>query len=211
MSAATSSPSPGLTLPAPPHSLLDDLQAGFTALLLLALGLTLLGSAGLASGGAPGLAFLLAYATGWPLGLVLVLVNLPFYLLGWRALGARFTLRSLLAVLALGGAVELARQLLKVQVAPPFAAVAGGVLLGTGILVMLRHGASLGGVGLLALFLQRRMGWRLGWVQLGLDLLILGASLSLLPPARVGWSLLAAAVLNAVLAWNHRPGRYRAG
>lgn len=211
MSAATSSPSSGLALPAPPHSLLDDLQAGFTALLLLALGLTLLGSAGLASGGAPGLAFLLAYATGWPLGLVLVLVNLPFYLLGWRALGARFTLRSLLAVMALGGAVELARQLLKVQVAPPFAAVAGGVLLGTGILVMLRHGASLGGVGLLALFLQRRMGWRLGWVQLGLDLLILGASLSLLPPARVGWSLLAAAVLNAVLAWNHRPGRYRAG
>jgi uncharacterized membrane-anchored protein YitT (DUF2179 family) len=59
------------------------------------------------------------------------------------------------------------------------AAVAGGVLLGTGILVMLRHGASLGGVGLLALFLQRRLGWRLGWVQLGLDLLIIARTVRL--------------------------------
>jgi len=205
--AAMSAP----TAPGPAHSLLDDLQAGFTAMLLLSLGLTLLGSAGLVSGGAPGLAFLLAYASGLPLGLCLVLVNLPFYVLGWKMLGPRITLRSLAAVICLALAVELARSLIKIQVDTAFAALAGGVLLGTGLLVMFRHGASLGGVGLLAIYLHRRRGWSVGWVQLGLDLLILLASLRLLDWAQLAWSVLAAMALNAVLAWNHKPGRYLAG
>ncbi|WP_249937226.1 YitT family protein [Roseateles sp. DAIF2] len=194
-----------------PHSLWDDLQAAGTALLLLSLGLTLLGSAGLATGGTPGLAFLLGYASGWPLGPTLLLVNLPFYLLGWVTLGGRFTLRSLLAVVALAAGIELVRGLITVQAAPAFAALAGGVLIGTGLLVMFRHDASLGGVNILALYLQRRLGWSVGWVQLAIDLLILAGSCLLLDPARVAWSVLATVVLNGVLAWNHRAGRYRGG
>lgn len=193
----------------PPHSLLDDLQALGTALVLLSLGLTLLASAGLAVGGAPGLAFLVSYATGWPLGPTLLLVNLPFYLLGWVSLGGRFTVRTLIAAAGLAGGVELARSAITVQIAPPYAALAGGVLIGAGLLVMLRHGGSLGGVGILALHLQRRFGWSLGWVQLGFDVAILGAACLVLSPGRLAWSVATTGLLNAVLILNHRPGRYR--
>jgi len=63
-------------------------------------------------------------------------------------------------------------------------------------------------VNILALFLQDRYGIRAGKLQLGVDLVILLASLFLVSvPALLG-SILGAAALNMVIAMNHRPDRY---
>ncbi len=93
-------------------------------------------------------------------------------------------------------------------VQPVFAAIAGGTLAGLGILILFRHRTSLGGVNILALYAQERHGLSAGRVQLGIDVAILAAAL-----AMVGWergllSVLAAVMLNLVIALNHRPGRY---
>lgn len=195
--------------PPPPHSWIDDTQAFATAIVLIALGLSLLGSAQLLTGGVPGLAFLLRYATGMPLGWALFIVNVPFYLLAWHAVGQRFTFKTLLAVTALSLVVELVGAVLHLQsVHPAFAAVAGGMLIGVGLLMLFRHRASLGGIGVLALLLQRRRGWSAGAVQLGIDLTIVLAAFAMAEPMRVMYSLLGSAVVNLVLLWNHRPGRY---
>ena len=193
---------------APPHSALDDLQAGATAVILVSLGLALLNSAGLMTGGTPGLGFLLSYASGLPLGLSLFLVNLPFYLLAWKGMGARFTLKTLTAVTGLSLGVEVVRQVAALQASPVYAAVAGGVLVGTGLLVMFRHQASFGGISILALYLQRQVGWSPGKVQMAVDIAILTAAFGVMDSARVAWSLVGALAVNAVLVWNHRPGRY---
>src|SRR5689334_19897290 len=80
--ASSSSPAAQPTpLAAPGHSAVDDLQAGATAVILVSLGLSLFHSAGLMTGGTPGLAFLISYSSGLPLGVALFIVNLPFYLL----------------------------------------------------------------------------------------------------------------------------------
>lgn len=192
----------------PPHSAFDDVQAGATAVILVSLGLALLGSAGLMTGGTPGLGFLLSYASGLPLGLALFLVNLPFYVLAWKGIGARFTLRTLAAVTGLSFGVEAVRQAAAVQAAPVYAAIAGGVLVGTGLLVMLRHHASFGGIGILAFYLQKRLGWSPGKVQMAVDMAILAAAFGVIDTARVAWSVVGALAVNAVLVWNHRPGRY---
>ncbi len=84
----------------------------------------------------------------------------------------------------------------------------GGLLIGVGLLILFRHRFSLGGINLLALYAQERLGLRAGYVQLGVDALIVLAALLILPIEKVGLSLLAAVVLNLVLAVNHRPGRY---
>lgn len=194
-----------------PHTVADDLQAGATAVILVSLGLALLNSAGLVTGGAPGLGFLLSYVTGLPLGAALFLVNLPFYLLGWRGMGLRFTLKTLAAVTGLSLGVEAVRLVLAVQASPPYAALAGGVLIGTGLLVMFRHQASFGGINILALYLQRRLGWPAGKVQMAVDLGILVGAFFVLDAGRVGWSVLGSMAMNAVLIWNHRPGRYLGG
>ena len=192
------------------HSLVDDAQAVATAVVLVSLGLSLLNTAGLITGGTPGLAFLISYATGMRLGVALFLVNIPFYALAWRRLGGRFTLRTAGAVTALSGGVELVHRMLSVRaVDAPYAAVAGGLLIGLGLLVLFRHGASFGGVNTLALFANQRWGWSVGGVQMAVDGLILAAAFALLDPVRVAWSLVGALVVNAVLILNHRPDRYR--
>jgi len=190
-----------------PLSLVDDLQALSTAILLVSLGLSLIGCAGLLTGGTPGIAFLLSYSTGLPLGVALFFVNLPFYLLSWRELGPRFTLRTFCAMGALSIGVEVVARTLSLRtVQPLYAAIAGGTLIGVGLVVLFRHRASLGGVNVLALSLQRRRGWRAGAVQMAIDCAILLAALVTIEPRRVGYSIVGAVALNLVLLWNHRPG-----
>jgi uncharacterized membrane-anchored protein YitT (DUF2179 family) len=199
---------PAAAAPAHPHTVADDVQAVGTAVILVSLGLSLLNSAGLITGGTPGLAFLLSYATGLPLGVALFLVKLPFYGLAWKGMGPRFTAKTLAAVSSLSVGVGLLGHVVTVRAEPLYAAIAGGVLIGTGLLVMFRHKASFGGINILALYLQRRKGWAPGKVQLVVDAAILAAALLLMDSTRVAWSLLGAVAVNAVLIWNHRPGRY---
>ena len=83
-----------------------------------------------------------------------------------------------------------------------------GILAGVGLLSLFRHGATLGGVGIVALWLQDSRGIRAGNVQLGFDALVFLGALALFPAPAVGWSLLGAAVLNLIITVNHRRDRY---
>ena len=94
------------------------------------------------------------------------------------------------------------------HISPIYAALAGGTLTGVGLLILFRHRTSLGGINILALYLQERYGFRAGYVQLAIDVVILFASSFVLEPENLALSLAGAAVLNLVLATNHRPGRY---
>jgi uncharacterized membrane-anchored protein YitT (DUF2179 family) len=58
------------------------------------------------------------------------------------------------------------------------------------------------------MFLQERFAWRAGYVQLGLDLIILVVAFFVLNPTSVALSVLGALVVNMILAINHKPGRY---
>lgn len=191
------------------HSALEDLQALLTGTLCIGLGVAMLQHTGLLTGGTAGIAFLAHYATGVSFGKLFFLVNLPFYWLAWRRMGRRFTLKTFAAVALLSLVSDLLPAVLGFDtLQPAYAAVMGGLLMGTGFLMLFRHQASLGGVGIVALVLQRDRGWRAGHVQLAVDSAILLASLVMVEPQRIAWSLLGAAALNLTLAVNHRPGRY---
>jgi len=194
-----------------PHSRTEDAVALFTGVLLISVGVAFFTSAGLLTGGTAGLAFLVHYAAGWSFGKVFFVLNLPFYWLAWRKLGGAFTLKTFAAVLLLSVLTDLQSRFLQiVQLQPLYAAVAGGLITGTGFLVLFRHRCSLGGVGILALYLQDRHGWRAGKVQMAVDCGIVLLALFTVEPLRVAWSIAGAVALNLVLAMNHRPGRYMA-
>lgn len=196
---------------APRHSLFDDAQALVTGTLFVGLGLALFREAGLMTGGTVGLAFLAHYATGLNFGLLFFCINLPFYLLAWQRMGRRFTLKTLAAVSLLSALSEAMPAWLQLQaVAPWFAALGGGLLVGAGFIILFRHRASLGGLNVLVLWLQERFGWRAGYVQMGIDALILLAAWPWVDAPRLGLSVVAAAAMNFALAVNHRPGRYMA-
>jgi uncharacterized membrane-anchored protein YitT (DUF2179 family) len=197
--------------PAQRHSLFDDAQGLATGTLFVALGLMLMRQAGLLTGGTAGIALVLHYATGWSFGLLFFLLNLPFYLLAWQRMGPRFTVKTFAAVGLLSALSEwLPHWLALGGVQPVFAAVAGGLLIGAGFIMLFRHRASLGGLNVLVLWLQDRRGWRAGWLQMGIDCSILLASLPWMDARRLALSVLGAVAMNFALAVNHKPGRYSA-
>lgn len=191
------------------HRPYEDVQALLTGTLFMAFGLLMFGHAGLVTGGTPGVAFLIHYATGWSFGLVLFLVNVPFYVLAWRRMGMVFTLKTCAAVGVLSIFVTLLPQLVSFQtLSPLFTAVLGGLMMGVGILMLFRHRASLGGFNVLALFLQERMGWRAGRVQMVLDASVVLSAMVVIDVGQVALSVLGALMLNQTIATNHRAGRY---
>ena len=194
------------------HSLLEDGLALLVATLLLALGIIMVSSAGLITPGAAGIAFLLHYKTGYNFSICFFAINLPFYWLAWQRMGARFTCKTFLAVLLLSlWSAVLPAFVGFSHVSAPFAAIMGGILCGVGFLALFRHQGSLGGVSIAAAWLQATRGWRAGLVQMAVDIAIFGAALFMLDPGRVMWSALCAVILNLVVIFNHRPGRYVVG
>lgn len=211
-SARTDAATPAIitsTPEAPAHTLPEDGAAIATGVLLVALGVAFFKQAGLLTGGITGLAFVLHYSTHTNLGLWLFVLNLPFYWLAVRKLGWAFTLKTFCAVGLLSLMTELQPHWLALHsIHPAYSAIAGGTLVGVGMLIMFRHRCSLGGIAIAALYLQERYGWRVGHVQMVLDGLILISAFALLELDRALWSILAGVVLNQVLSMNHRPGRY---
>jgi uncharacterized membrane-anchored protein YitT (DUF2179 family) len=198
-----------MSTPIDRHTPYEDLQALLTGSLFIALAVLMFNHAGLLTGGTAGLAFLLHYATGVSFGTLFFLINLPFYWVAWRHMGRDFTLKTFAAVTMLSVLTEFQPLALRLEALHPlYAAVMGGLLMGAGFLMLFRHRASLGGVGIVALVLQQRKGWRAGYVQMAVDCSIVLAALFLVEPQRIAYSLVGAVVLNLTLAVNHRPGRY---
>lgn len=193
----------------PRHSPVDDAQGLFTGTLVVALALLLLRQANLVTGGTAGMALVAHYALGVPFGAAFFAINLPFYALAWKRMGPTFTVKTFAAVslLALLSSA-LPRWAAIGAVNPWFAALGGGLLIGTGFLVLFRHKASLGGLNVVVFYLQQRFGWRAGWVQMAIDGLIVAAAFAWVEPSRVALSVVGAVAMNVVLALNHRPGRY---
>ena len=79
-------------------------------------------------------------------GKLFFLVNLPFYWFAWRRMGREFTLKTFLAVDLLALLTEWSPQMVDIaEIQPLYAALVGGLQLGTGALFLARHRASLGG------------------------------------------------------------------
>jgi uncharacterized membrane-anchored protein YitT (DUF2179 family) len=191
------------------HTWFEDAQAIVTACAFFSLGLALLGGSRLLMGGTPGIALLVSRVTGLRFGPVYFLVNLPFFWLGLRRLGWRFTLKTFSAIALLALVTDRLPAVLHLdRVHPVYAAAMGGALAGVGLLMLFRHDASLGGLSILAVWLQERFGIRAGMFQLSVDLTILVASFFFVSPAAAALSVLGAVALNLVLAINHKPGRY---
>lgn len=192
-----------------PHTLAEDTYAAGIACVLIVFGMVLLRQAGLVTGGIAGITLLLSYIIGIPATVLLFFVNLPFFWLAARMAGSEFALRSFIANLGIMGVGGLLPAVIHVDtVNPVFAAFLGGSVIGLGILMLARHGAGVGGVGVAALLLQRTRGWNVGKTQMCVDLVVLLASLAVLDSTRFALSVFSAICINGVLVVNHRPGRY---
>ncbi|MBN2083738.1 MAG: YitT family protein [Anaerolineales bacterium] len=114
----------------------------------------------LAAGGVTGIAQIVNRFTGWPIGVMIILFNIPLFILGWRFLGGRrFLLRTFLAV----GIYALLIDVLAVYLPSNLTgdsvlnALFGGVLTGIGMGLVFRAKGTTGGTDILARLLGK---WR---------------------------------------------------
>ncbi len=189
--------------------LAEDAMAFVLGTSMCALGVLVLTHLGLVTGQTAGLGVLLAYLTGLPFGWIFFAVNLPFYILAWVRMGPRFTVKSFIAVAMVSALSEIFPRLITLgEVNAPLGAALAGAMIGLGLIVIFRHGASLGGIGVLALYLQDRIGFQAGWTQLIFDAALFAVAFAVLDPVLVIWSLAGAVVTNLIIAVNHRKDRY---
>lgn len=191
------------------HRLYEDVLALITGTLFVSLGMLIYAKAVLLVGSLAGLSLLLSYASGYGFGLIFFLVNIPFYVLAVKRMGWPFTLRTITAVAMVSLLARLTPDWLDISsIQPLYATVIGGGLVGIGLLVLFRHRTSLGGVNILALYLQERWNIRAGYFQLAVDFVIMCAAYFVIPFDRLLLSVLGIAIVNLIIAINHKPGRY---
>ncbi len=191
------------------HAWHEDIQALGIGVVLVTFGLTLFAHSQVLTGGLAGIALLGEYGFGLDYGLSFFVLNLPFYVLAFMRMGLQFTLKTFICVGLISILASLIPMWIKISsMSPLFAAVAGGVMIGMGMLSLLRHRTGVGGANILAQFLQDRGVIRAGYFQLIIDLGVMLAGSFILPLEKIMVSLIGAIVLNMVLAINHRPGRY---
>ena len=124
-------------------------------------------------GGATGIALLIRQLTGAKLGVMLVLVNIPFLLLGLGVIGRNFAIKATLAIagLALAAAFINFRTITDDKL---LVAVFGGFFLGAGIGLTIRGGAVIDGTEVVALYLSKRLGTTVGDIITVINIIIFG-------------------------------------
>lgn len=122
-------------------------------------------------GGATGISLLATEITMLPLYLLILLVNIPFLILGYNVIGKTFAIKASLAILGLA-LVLATMHFPEVTHDKLLVAVFGGFFLGAGIGLSIRGGGVLDGTEVLAIFLSRKLGTTIGDIIILINLII---------------------------------------
>jgi uncharacterized membrane-anchored protein YitT (DUF2179 family) len=130
-------------------------------------------------GGVTGISLIVANVTGFSLPLLIILINFPFILLGFRVISKSFAIKSLIAISGLSIAIIFIDYPV-VTTDRLLVATFGGFFLGAGIGLSIRGGGVLDGTELLAIYLSRKTGITIGDVILLFNVIIFMAAAYLL-------------------------------
>lgn len=137
---------------------------------------------------------------GWPVGVTLLALNLPFLILAMRLLGAQFGPKTLFAAAICSLASDLLRPLLPVvQGEPMLYTLYGGLLYGLGQGLVFRANATSGGTEIPAKLLEHFHGTRMSTSLLAMDVVILGLAARFFGLAPALYALIMAWVTNRVI------------
>ena len=112
-------------------------------------------------GGATGISLLTAEVTGIPVSILLIVVNIPFVLLGYKTIGRFFAIKTVITITMLAIVVAFLK-LPEITHDALLVAVFGGFFLGAGIGLSIRGGAVLDGTEILAIFLSKKLNVSIG-------------------------------------------------
>jgi uncharacterized membrane-anchored protein YitT (DUF2179 family) len=141
-------------------------------------------------GGVTGISLLTNQLTGISLSALIVIINIPFIIMGYYQLGRAFALRTLIAILGLA-LVLLVISFPVIATDKLLIAVFGGFFLGAGIGLAIRGGAVLDGTEILAVYISKKTPLSVGDIVLVINILIFGVAAMLLSITTALYSILA--------------------
>ena len=148
---------------------------------------------GVTEGGVLGATLLLEHWTGISPALTGGIMNVLCYVLGWRLLGKEFIAYSALATVGFSGMYKICEQFPHLWPGladmPLVAALVGALFVGVGAGLCVRVGGAPSGDDALAMSISHATDWKIQWVYLLSDLIVLVMSLSYIPVRRIGYSL----------------------
>lgn len=124
-------------------------------------------------GGITGISIMLSTLTPLPLGLFLVILNIPFIFLGYKLVGKTFAINSVIGIIALAVATSLLHHIPTILHNDSLlVTITGGILLGIGMGLALRNGGALDGTDMLAVLISRKTPFSTGEIILVINLFI---------------------------------------
>lgn len=127
-------------------------------------------------GGIVGISIILSHLLHIPLGIFLVLLNLPFLMIGYKQIGKTFAISTLFSVLVMSLGSSLLHSIKPFTMDPLLAAVFGGVILGIGVGLVIRSGGSLDGTEIVAILFSKKTPFSVGEIVMFFNLFILSSA-----------------------------------
>lgn len=153
----------------------------------------------IAAGGFTGIAQLINSGTGWPIGTISLVLNVPLFLVSMKSLGIRFGIRSLITTVLFSILLDTLQINILVQDVW-LATVYGGLFCGIGFGLILRGSATTGGTDMLASLLHRIIpSLRVSWGIFLIDGLVIVASAFVFDMMRAMYALICILICNVVI------------
>lgn len=165
----------------------------------------------LLSGGLSGIAIIFYYLFGTPIGMLMLLMNVPLLLAAYRFLGTQYTVNVIFGMVMLSVCIDAMHFLNQYDLVddPMLAAIYGGVFTGIGYGMIFRVNASCGGTDIVAAIIKKYYSIHVGNVLFGFNCLIMAAASFLFGVKLAMFTLISmfisASVTDKVIAgFNHR-------
>lgn len=175
--------SEGLPSPPPQHKkltgvrLLERILIMFLGSALFSVGLEIfLVPNQIIDGGIVGISIILAHTFDLPIAVFLLLLNVPFFFLGYKQIGKTFALSTLFSVVVMSLGTTQLHPVPALTDDPLLSAVFGGIILGVGVGLVIRAGGSLDGTEIVAILVSKRSPFSVGEIVMFFNVFILGSA-----------------------------------
>lgn len=127
-------------------------------------------------GGIVGISIIMSHLLSLPLGLFIFVLNIPFIFLGYKQLGKTFAILTGLGITTLSVTTIGLHNLEPFTTDSLLATVFGGIVLGTGVGIVIRYGGSLDGTEILAILFNRKLPFSVGEIVMFMNVIIFSAA-----------------------------------
>jgi len=151
-------------------------------LMIAAIGIGLfLVPAQIAAGGVSGIATIIYHYAKFPVGMTMLILNIPLFLLGLKVFGRAYGAKTLFGTVMMSVYIDLFRAFIDPSKLIDFtkggnmvlAPIFGGIILGIGLGIVMKFGGSTGGTDILAMTLQKYLKIPMGYAMMSIDVIVL--------------------------------------